>query len=658
MVPKLDADDFVNVWMDGESRPAAGSGGKSGNEYFDKWHAQSSAKIPIPQITGYEALRNMYPNHSLVMTRGGGMSITSYPGATFTPIEKTPLITNLVFIPLARNLGSVPGILTDKIVFGAFKVSWEPHEFIMYIISYPVGGLASVTQYFVLHEGPEDISRLFLVSAGSYTNALHDEIWVFDKSSWRKNHELWVEVQKASWGDVILAEGFKQALKKDVYGFFESKEVYKELAIPWKRGLIMYGPPGNGKTISLKIIMKECGALGYAPLYVKTFKSPRGEEWSMDAVFSKARQLAPCVVILEDLDSLINDNNRSFFLNQLDGLEGNDGLLVVGTTNHFERLDPGLSTRPSRFDRKYNFDDPNEHERTLYAQYWQRKLESNKDVDFPDSLVVRIAQSTERFSFAYLKEAFVSALVTLVGIEGPKPTFESVIIKQIDSLRKQFDRQYVGSRRTRLEARFEEANRGDDYHHPTATDRAAALQHEHEHKHSSRGHGHGHGHRDGHEYGRHGKRDAAASMCGGGHSRPHLHAGAGVFIDDDMQNLLGTRVDAACTRLYHAQLDADSVLRSPCGPERGGTNRSGLSDVHDLLGSLSDSIAAECNPSVTQRRFYNGALPAVQPAAGSSRLNLDLDLDTDADSSGGFGMPESAQWARGQGGAAAKLEYL
>jgi transitional endoplasmic reticulum ATPase len=72
----------------------------------------------------------------------------------------------------------------------------------------------------------------------------------------------------------------------------------------------------------------------------------------MAQMFNKARQLSPCVVVLEDLDSLINDNNRSFFLNQLDGLEGNDGLLVIGSTNHFDRLDPGLSSRPSRFDRK------------------------------------------------------------------------------------------------------------------------------------------------------------------------------------------------------------------------------------------------------------------------------------------------------------------
>lgn len=90
----------------------------------------------------------------------------------------------------------------------------------------------------------------------------------------------------------------------------------------------------------------------YSSIILITPLDYAGEEAAMADVFNKARQLAPCVIILEDLDSLINDRNRSFFLNQLDGLEGNDGLLIIGTTNHFERLDPGLSTRPSRFDRK------------------------------------------------------------------------------------------------------------------------------------------------------------------------------------------------------------------------------------------------------------------------------------------------------------------
>ena len=192
------------------------------------------------------------------MTNGFNMSIMGFPGATFTPIEKSPLVTNLVFIPLARNLGSVPGVLVDSIQFGAFNVSWQSYEYIMYVLSvsiirafmiilvsnlcvfaaqYPVA-YGNVTQYFILHEGPEDVSRLFLLSAGAYADSLHDEIWVFDQGgSWRKNHGLWVEVQKANWDDVILADEFKKALKKDVYGFFESKETYEQLAIPWKVSL-------------------------------------------------------------------------------------------------------------------------------------------------------------------------------------------------------------------------------------------------------------------------------------------------------------------------------------------------------------------------------------------------------------------------------------
>lgn len=77
-----------------------------------------------------------------------------------------------------------------------------------------------------------------------------------------------------------------------------------------------------------------------------------GEEAAMRIVFDKARECSPCVMVLEDLDALINDRNRSFFLNQLDGMDSNYGLLVVTTTNHFDKLDAGLSNRPSRFDRK------------------------------------------------------------------------------------------------------------------------------------------------------------------------------------------------------------------------------------------------------------------------------------------------------------------
>ncbi|KAH7931208.1 P-loop containing nucleoside triphosphate hydrolase protein [Leucogyrophana mollusca] len=329
------------------------------------------------------------------------------PGVQVEAFSASEVITNAVFASLPRRTGAkVPGALIDSVVFGAFNVTWGVCFFML---------TSWHTQHFILHDGPEQAARDLLLAAGLFQDALHDEIWVFNQGFWSKNKALFAEVQKSSWDDVVLKDEFKKGLQKDIYGFFKSEAVYKELSIPWKRGLIMYGPPGNGKTISIKVIMKTCAEQGFNPLYVKSFQSIsglqfgitgyRGEEGAMQDVFEKARQIAPCVVILEDLDSLINDRNRSFFLNQLDGLEGNDGLLVIGSTNHFDKLDPALSERPSRFDRKYNFDDPDYDARELYAKYWQGKLKSNTAIFFPDSLPAEVAASTPGFSFAYLKEA-------------------------------------------------------------------------------------------------------------------------------------------------------------------------------------------------------------------------------------------------------------
>lgn len=103
-------------------------------------------------------------------------------------------------------------------------------------------------EMYVLHDGPsQDPARHMLLAAGAFVDGLHEEIWVFESGFWSKDHNLWLELQKANWKDVILKEDKKRKLQKDVYGFFESEAIYKQLAIPWKRGIIMFGPPGNGK---------------------------------------------------------------------------------------------------------------------------------------------------------------------------------------------------------------------------------------------------------------------------------------------------------------------------------------------------------------------------------------------------------------------------
>jgi transitional endoplasmic reticulum ATPase len=140
----------------------------------------------------------------------------------------------------------------------------------------------------------------------------------------------------------------------------------------------------------------------------------------------------------------VNDSVRSFFLNQVDGLSRNDGILMVGSTNHLDRLDPGISKRPSRFDRKYLFPNPNLEERTLYAEFWRNKLlhgekaedcdggcgcgddgylrlsDLNEPVEFPEELCKAIAGITKGFSFAYMQEAFVAALLAIATDETGK----------------------------------------------------------------------------------------------------------------------------------------------------------------------------------------------------------------------------------------------
>ena len=150
-----------------------------------------------------------------------------------------------------------------------------------------------------------------------------------------------------------------------------------------------------------------------ANLYVKSFKASgcQTDQASIRQIFIKARAVAPALLIFEDLDSLVTDELRSFFLNEVDGVEDNSGILIIGSTNHIDRLDTSITRRPSRFDRKFHFKAPSEAERRLYCEYWQAKLLANEDIEFTDGVCRAVAEATESFTFAYLKELFVQTLL-------------------------------------------------------------------------------------------------------------------------------------------------------------------------------------------------------------------------------------------------------
>lgn len=133
--------------------------------------------------------------------------------------------------------------------------------------------------------------------------------------------------------------------------------------------------------------------------------------------------------VFEDLDSVVSDEVRSYFLNAVDGIAKNDGIFMVGSTNHLDRLDPGIAKRPSRFDRKYLFPNPNEEERTAYMKYWQGKLASNSDLEFPDKLAPAAAKITHGFSFAYCQEAMIASLLAIARAEKGDGYVERVCLE-------------------------------------------------------------------------------------------------------------------------------------------------------------------------------------------------------------------------------------
>ncbi|KAH7319067.1 proteasome-activating nucleotidase [Rhexocercosporidium sp. MPI-PUGE-AT-0058] len=381
------------------------------------------------ELMMFEHIRKAHPDSHVTCSDPKKCDLVGYARAGHAKITKDCGelfdVTRTYVAPVPRRKGT--GKLKDENRFSRWTLTWKEAEYIIYEVKWSEY-MSPFRVYYVLSprkQGDAQNSAAtddLLFAVGAWTTELHKEIYVFDDAHWSKDRELWASVQGASWDEVILNPTMKANLIEDVQGFFDNKDLYKSLAVPWKRGLILHGVPGNGKTISLKALIN---ALGARPdpvpsLYVKSFDACQGPKYSIRQIFSHARVMAPCLLIFEDLDSLVTDKTRSYFLNEVDGLESNDGILMIGSTNHLNSLDPAISKRPSRFDRKYHFKIPNEEERVAYCQFWRKKLLESRLVEFHEDLCGVIGKLSEGFSFAYMKELFVIALLTIArggGVE-------------------------------------------------------------------------------------------------------------------------------------------------------------------------------------------------------------------------------------------------
>jgi hypothetical protein len=224
---------------------------------------------------------------------------------------------------------SEDGQLGEAIFFAKYHYRWNNEDFSFCV--------ADNVQY-VLKEcqdgehvlGASKVTDKLIMTIGAWVKSLVGKVvWVYDQW-WRPDAELYKQVMKSSWDDVILDEGMKKELTTVTNKFFSSKQVYEDLGVPWKRGLMFYGPPGNGKTTSIRALMHELYSRDdpIPTLYVKSAPYT----WDISDVFSKARQLAPCMLILEDIETIVTSETRSYFFNEMDGLANNDGMFTLTQT--------------------------------------------------------------------------------------------------------------------------------------------------------------------------------------------------------------------------------------------------------------------------------------------------------------------------------------
>jgi hypothetical protein len=377
--------------------------------------------LPGEAIT-YEMSRRLaerFPDLAIVEGSDCLFDVPDYAKAGHCTITESTTVHNQVDTSYSSDDG-----LSQSPLNAWLEVEWRGHSIEVVTLR-----LNNGRSYWVMAR-TKFLAERFLAEVCEWNTEVRDEVLVFDGGYWDKDPALRRAIEGATFENLILKDPLKSEIRSDLDRFFAARPTYEKYGIPWKRGLVFIGPPGNGKTHAVKALIN---ATGKPCLYIKSFQSCcETEHDAIRKIFDRARRSAPCILVFEDLDSLIHDKNRAFFLNELDGFASNTGVVTVATTNHPDRLDPAILDRPSRFDRKFHFDLPGPDERRAYLAHWNGSLEPSLQLAEED--VEAVVGLTDGYSFAYLKELFVSSLVAWID-KGDGATLGSVVASLAPRLR-------------------------------------------------------------------------------------------------------------------------------------------------------------------------------------------------------------------------------
>ena len=236
--------------------------------------------------------------------------------------------------------------------------------------------------------------------------------------------EVLIEKPNVKWEDIGALEDAKQELKEAVEWPLKYSKVFEHMNAKPPKGILLYGPPGTGKTMLAKAVATESEANFIAVKGPEFLNKWVGEsEKAVRETFRKARQASPCVVFMDEIDSITpqrganGDNNVterviSQLLTELDGLESLNNVVVIAATNRPDIIDPAL-LRPGRFDKAIYIGTPDKESRKKIFEIHTKNKPLEKDVD-TDILADKTEGCTGADIGAICNEAVMTAVRELV----------------------------------------------------------------------------------------------------------------------------------------------------------------------------------------------------------------------------------------------------
>jgi len=225
-------------------------------------------------------------------------------------------------------------------------------------------------------------------------------------------------MKRSEMVDELLAwnPSIRKQLRKDVLDFLRLMPILSERGLPNSRGIILSGAPGTGKTMYAKSLAAEAETTT-----ILISAEMIQQRHDVKSVFKLARRLSPALIIIEDIDTA-GTVSRKFtdhpilgeYLQAMDGMESNNGVVILATTNHTENIDPAISDRPGRFDRIIEVPLPDKNQRKEIIQNLMRnmptKIHSGKAID-------KIASKSKGLSGAWIREVVQTAMIEAISDE-------------------------------------------------------------------------------------------------------------------------------------------------------------------------------------------------------------------------------------------------